>query len=165
VPVVLWIALVAGGCAPEHEGESISGGTAIQMDRGKAVYVSVPQDGVYGSSTHSGSGQRVAQAVADAFVGLANRVHIAQQSDLSQAASMAAGKSAGAGYVVIPVMAHWEQSNASRMAVGLVIMDVETGRQLSASAIDGATASVTMTATAPESLLREPLTQYVRGLY
>jgi len=166
--VVLVMLLV--GCRAAYQVNNLASGAVVQLDRSLAVYVTVPQDGAYGLTTSAGSGQSVAQAVAAAFSQMAARVHVAERaSERDQA--IAAAKSLGAGYMVVPVIALWEQratewsGRPSRMAIRLTVIDVTTGNQLAASAIEGRSRIVSFTSTSPESLLRDPLLGYVRGLY
>jgi hypothetical protein len=168
--LILCAAIALVGCRARYDVNNLSGSGGARLDRAKAVYVAIPQDGAYGGRPYSGSGQAVAQAVAAAFSGQANRVRIAERRLESDADAIAAAKAAGAGYVAIPVIAHWEQRNTawsgmpSRMAIRLTLFDTESGNLITSSAIEGRSRIMSMTATNPESLLREPLAQYVRGL-
>lgn len=158
------------GCTAKYQANNLGGVGNVRLDRSLAVYVTVPQDGAYGSATSAGSGQTVAQAVAAAFSQMAARVHIAEKT-IANDQAIAAAKSLGAGYMVVPVIAQWEQratewsGRPSRMAIRLSIIDVATGSQLRASAIEGRSRIVSFTSTSPESLLRDPLSNYVRSLY
>jgi hypothetical protein len=169
--LLLCVAVALVGCRARYDVNNLSGTGGARLDRAKAVYVAIPQDGAYGGRPYSGSGQIVAQAVASAFSGQANRVHIGERRLESEGEAIAAAKAAGAGYVAIPTIAHWEQRNTawsgmpSRMAIRLTVLDAESGKQITSSAIEGRSRIMSMTATTPESLLREPLAQYVRGLY
>ena len=166
--VILLTLLV--GCTASYQVNDLSGAAAVHLDRTKGVYVAVPQDGAYGTTVSLGSGQIVAQAVADAFSGLAARVHIAE-SAVGEDHSIVAAKSLNAKYLIEPVIVHWEEratewsGRPSRMAIRLSIIDVTTGDQVTSSAIEGRSRIVSFTATSPESLLRDPLARYVRGLY
>lgn len=166
--VTLLILLV--GCTAKYQVNNLAGVGTVQLDRSKGVYVTVPQDGAYGSTTSAGSGQSVAQAVAAAFSGVAARVHIAERA-IGNDQSIVAAKSLNAGYLVVPVIVQWEQratewsGRPSRMAIRLTIIDVTTGDQLGSSAIEGRSRIVSFTSTNPESLLRDPLARYVRVLY
>jgi len=144
--------------------------SAVRLDRSKLVYVGVPEDGAYGERVYGGSGQAVAQAVANAFSQVAARVRVADRPAKLEE-TLAAGKSAGAGYIVVPVITHWEHRNTawsgipSRMAIRVAILDAANGAELTSSAVEGRSRIVSWTATSPESLLRAPLSEYVRSLY
>ena len=60
-----------------------------------------------------GSGQVVAQAVAAAFSTAAARVHVAEKA-AGNDQSIIAARSLSAGYLVVPVIAQWEQRGKLR---------------------------------------------------
>jgi hypothetical protein len=130
----------------------------------------VPRDGAYENRTYAGSGQTVAHAVAAAFSQRAARVQISDgYQDTDRALQLA--KSAGAGYLVVPVISHWEPRATewsgipSRMSILLSIVDVTSGQQITSSSIEGRSRIMSWTRTSPESLLKDPLAQYVGGIY
>jgi len=134
------------------------------------VYVAVPQDGAYGNKFYAGSGQVVAQAVATAFSATATRVHVADEA-VANDQSIITARSASAGYLVVPIIAQWEQratewsGRPSRMAIRITIIDVASGNQITSSAIEGRSRIFSFTSTSPESLLKDPLARYVQELY
>ncbi len=158
------------GCSARYQVQSVGGTGAVHLDRARAVYIAVPRDGAYGGSVYSGSGQVVAQAVAAAFSEHVSSVRIAD-APLDTSESLAVARSLGAGYLIVPVISQWEQratewsGRPSRMAIRLTLIDVATGAQLGSSALEGRSRILSLTSTNPESLLRDPLAQYVRGLY
>lgn len=171
---ITWLVCLASllaGCRASYQLDNLSGtaGTA-RLDRQKAVYVTVPQDGSYESKPYVGSGQIVAQAVAAAFARSAPQVHVAETQSTTEEA-LASARKLGAGYVVVPTIAHWEQratewsGRPSRMAIRVTILDGATGNQISATSVEGRSRIVSLTSTSPESLLRDPLAQYVSGVY
>jgi hypothetical protein len=171
-----WIAgpLVAAallaGCTAKYQVNNLAGSDTAKLDRSQGVYVTVPQDGAYGARPYVGSGQIVAQSVAAAFSPMASRIHIADKQ-LTNAEAIEAAKAQGAGYLVVPTIAQWEQratewsGRPSRMAIRVTVLDVATGKQLTSTAIEGRSRIMSLTSTSPESLLRDPLAQYVRELY
>jgi len=170
---ILWLSavLLLAGCTAKYQIDNLSGtaGTT-RLDRQKAVYVTVPQDGSYESKPYLGSGQIVAQAVAAAFARSAAQVHVAERQ-LTTEEVLATARKLGAGYIVVPIIAHWEQratewsGRPSRMAIRVSILDAATGNQISATSVEGRSRIVSLTSTTPESLLRDPLAQYVSSLY
>jgi hypothetical protein len=162
--------LLLVGCTASYRTDTIGGASTTRLERGRAVLVTIPQDGAYGTRTYGGSGQSVAQAVAAAFSSAAASVHIAERQ-MTQAESLKSAKSQNVGYVAVPVIAHWEHRNTawsglpSRMAIRLTIFDAETGAQLASESIEGRSAIMTPASTSPQSLLRAPLAAYVKSLY
>lgn len=171
VPSLLLATLLVTGCSASYQINNLSGAAQTsRLDRQKPVYVTIPQDGAYQSKPYLGSGQLVAQTVAAAFARTAAQVHIAEKT-LSNEEVIAAAQKLGAGYVVVPTIAHWEQRSTewsgrpSKMAIRVTILDAKTGIQLSSTSIEGRSRIVSLTSTSPESLLKDPLAQYVGGLY
>lgn len=146
--MVAAIALLIG-CTASYRTDTIGGANTTRLDRGRTVLVTIPQDGTYGSRTYGGSGQTAAQAVAAAFSTSAANVHIAERP-MTNADAFKSAKWSG-----LP----------SRMAIRLTIFDAETGSQLASESIEGSSAIMTMASTSPQSLLRVPLTTYVKSLY
>ena len=169
--VLLVAALVFSlvGCFAHYQTTNLSGVNG-KLDRQKTVYVAVPQDGAYGSQVYRGSGQTVTRAVAAAFSREAQKVRSASKS-LAVDKTLELAKAQGAGYAVVPVIAHWEHRATewsglpSRMTIQLSILDVATGEQVQSTMIEGRSRVVSWTSTSPESLLREPLAQYVGSIY
>ena len=158
------------GCTAKYQVHDLAGTTNTHLDKSKGVYVALPQDGAYGAVTSAGSGPIVAQAVATAFSGVAARVNVAERT-VGNDQSILAAKSLSAGYLAVPIIVQWEQratewsGRPSRLAIRLTIFDVASGEQLRSSAIEGRSRIVSFISTSPESLLHDPLTEYVRGLY
>jgi len=165
------MAILTTGCTASYQMDRFSEGNDSQrLDRQKAVYITVPRDGAYESKIYHGSGQIVAQAVASAFSQFAAQVHVAE-SQLTNDEAIAFTKDHGAGYMVVPTITHWEQratewsGRPSRMAIRVTIVDAVTGNQISSTSLEGRSRIMSFTSTHPESLLRDPLAQYVVGLY
>ncbi|MGH8696177.1 MAG: DUF4823 domain-containing protein, partial [Burkholderiales bacterium] len=159
---VVWLCsvlLLLAGCRASYQLDNLSGTAGnARLDRQKAVYVAVPRDGSYESKPYVGSGQIVAQAVGAAFARSAPQVHVAETQGTTEEA-LASARKLGAGYVVVPTIAHWEQratewsGRPSRMAIRMTILDAATGNQISATSIEGRSRIVSFTSTSPESLL------------
>lgn len=164
------VLLLLIGCTAKYQVNNLAGNEKVRLDRGVAVYIAVPQDGAYSTKTYSGSGQYVAQSIAAAFSEMGAPVHVGEKNIGSDQAIEKA-KAVSAGYLVTTVISLWEHratewsGRPSRMAIRLSIIDVATGNQIAASAIEGRSRIMSFTSTSPESLLRDPVLNYVRGLY
>ncbi len=163
-------ALLFVGCTARYQVNNLAGSDTAKLDRSQGVFVTIPQDGAYGARPYVGSGQIVAQSVAAAFSPMASRIHIADKP-LTNAEATEAAKAQGAGYLVVPTIAQWEQratewsGRPSRMAIRVTVLDVATGKQLTSTAIEGRSRIMSLTSTSPESLLRDPLATYVQSIY
>lgn len=168
--LILVIFLIAG-CTASYQVNSLSGAADThRLDKHKIVYIAIPQDGAYESRLYYGSGQTVAQTVATAFSRVATRVHIAEKQ-LTNEETIDFARKLGAGYVAVPTIAHWEQratewsGRPSKMAIRVTIFDAISGNQISSTSIEGRSRIMSFTSTSPESLLKDPLAQYVNNLY
>ena len=174
---LLWIlaigSLALTGCSAQYSrvdtGGSARAGT--HLDSGKSVLVAVPADGSYDGKSYAGSGQMVAQRTAAAFTPHAKRVEIAPAKLDDRERLLAAGRNAGAGYLIIPSIAHWEpratewSGRPSRASIGMAIVDVSTGKDLTSALLESRSRIVSWTGTSPESLLPHLVGEYADGLY
>jgi hypothetical protein len=135
------------------------------------VLVAVPIDGSYESKSYPGSGQTVAQRTAAAFAKHAPRVDMAPSDVRDRADLVEAAKKTGAGYVAIPTISHWERratewsGRPSRTAVGMEVVDADTGELIASATLESRSRVMSFTGTSPESLLPRLIGDYVDGLY
>lgn len=168
--LALLIPFVVTACHATYQVSNLSGAHVSRLDGQRSVYVVVPRDGTYGSTSYAGSGQIVAQAVAAAFSKFATRVSIATKAQTDEE-GLDAARTIGAGYVVVPAIVHWEQRATqwsgipSTMSVRVTVLEAASGKQISSASVEGRSRIVSLTPTTPESLLQDPLAQYVGGLY
>jgi len=164
------LVLLLLGCTARYQVANLSGQGSVRLDPSVSVYIAVPEDGSYGAKSSAGSGQVVAQSVAAAFATKGAKIQIADRHQ-SRDGDLSAARQFSAGYVVLPTIYQWEQRAMvwsglpSRMRIRIVILDARTGDQLTATSIEGRSQIVSSTSTSPESLLKDPLAEYVDTLY
>lgn len=162
---------ILAGCSARYKVNNIAGANTARLDRQKGLYIVVPEDGAYGTKQYPGSGQTVAQAIAAAFSSRASRVHIAERAKLANQEALDFARKLDAGYLVVPVIAHWEHratewsGRPSVMTIRVTILETSGGQQVSSTSIEGRSRIISWTTTSPESLLRDPLSKYVDSLY
>jgi hypothetical protein len=159
------------GCTAHYQVNTISAPSEkLKLDPTRCVYVTVPEDGQYESKPAGGSGQIVAQAVANAFGKKAKKIHIEDKHE-SREAYLSEAQQVQAAYVVVPTISSWEQratewsGRPSRMMIRIAIVDAKNGEQLAVTSIEGRSRIMSVTSTSPESLLHDPLEEYVGSLY
>jgi hypothetical protein len=170
ITVAFCIALSA--CTASYQNQDLAGkGTVVtQLTQASRIYVAMPTDGAYESKTYSGSGRTTAQAVAAAFAQHGSSVTIAE-TPATREQTLANARAAGAQYVAVPVISHWEpratewSGRPSRMTIALAVLDAATGTVISNVELNGRSRIISFTSTSPESLLREPIGKYVDGMY
>jgi hypothetical protein len=144
--------------------------TQVHLDALKGVLVAVPCDGDFADSRYLRSGQEVAEAIAEAFATQGVPVAIAERQLANEEAILTAAR-LKAGYLVLPVITHWDQRNEwftlpSKLAVRISMVDVATGRVIDSKLVE--TRNLTGLAfiiSDPGTLLAKPLHEYVHKLY
>lgn len=122
--VLLVAALVFSlvGCSAHYQTANLSGVNS-KLDRQKTVYVAVPQDGAYGSQVYTVAQDKPSLVRWQPHFqgGTEGSVQPANQQPVECFMNIGAG----AGYAVVPVIAHWEHratewsSLPSRMTIQL----------------------------------------------
>jgi hypothetical protein len=167
------ISLALGACTATYQQRDTGGieASSIRLNPAKNIFVAIPADGRYSSKPYAGTGQLVAQKTAAAFSRYAPRVEIASPASASREEFLAAARRAGAGYLVIPTIAHWEQRATewsgipSRVSLGLAIIDVETGLEVRSMLLESQSATVTLVRPNPEALAQHLIDANVADLY
>jgi hypothetical protein len=160
------------GCTAHYQVNTISSKQEkFKLERSETIYIAVPEDGEFESKRAGGSGQIVAQAVANAFSAVTSGIHIAERHE-ARGAVLAAARAVDAKYVIVPTIASWEQRSTewsgrpSRIMIRLAILDARNeGDQLLVTSIEGRSRIMTVTSTSPESLLKDPLAEFVNSLH
>ncbi len=142
----------------------------VHLDRLKSVFVALPADAETPSARYIGSGQSVARAVVEAFAGRGITVELADKR-LTNDEAVAFAAQTNAGYVVLPLITHWEQRNywfglPSRLALWVTVIETATGRVVMAEPVKSHSIDlISFTVESPEALLERPLSRYVSTLY
>jgi hypothetical protein len=161
--MVFGLVVILAGCATVRA-------SRVHLDRQKSVLVALPADAESPSYRYLGSGQSVAHAVAEAFAGRGISVEVAKKP-LTNDEAMAFAARTNAGYVVLPLITHWEQRNEwlalpSRLALWVSVIDTATGKVVMAGAVKSRSIPpLAFTIESPEALLEKPLSRYVSNLY
>lgn len=164
------IVLLLLGCADTHSLVKTAGTQIQKLDAAKTVYVSVPEDGRYGSTGYPGSGQMVTQIIAAEFSKRASRVETGTRVEVLEQ-SLASAKRVGAHYLVAPAILHWEHRrtewsgipNQSSIKIG--VLDVTTGQTIEGAVISGKSGLATFGGDTPQGLLPKPVAEFVNSLY
>jgi hypothetical protein len=115
------------------------------LNPSKQVLVSVPKDAVYQGKAYPGSGQEVAQRTVIAFLKHTRQAEIASPALQDQGELLIAARNAGAGYLVIPTIIHWEPRATfwtglpSQVDISLTVIDVDAGREVRSTVLEGRT--------------------------
>ena len=170
--LLLLLAFCLFSCRARYQITNPSGqGTPVKLDPSLGVYIVIPEDGKYESKTYAGSGQKIASALAIAFSKKNIQTSLGGQHQ-SQDSNFSSARQVNAGYLVVPTIFLWEPRatgwsfRASKMEIGIIILDVKTSNQINSIFIKGRTKNISMSyITNPESLLRDPFANYINSLY
>jgi len=162
-----------GACTSTYDQRETAGTetTSIRLDRNKKVFIAIPADGQYGNRAYAGTGRVVAQKTAAAFSRYASQVEIATAASTNRDELLAAARKVGAGYLVVPTIAHWERRATewsgipARVSIGLAIVDVGTGADLRSGLLESRSAPVTLVRPNPDEMAEHLLDDYVSRLY
>lgn len=171
--IVAVIALGACSHQPIYRQTDLSSvtGSPEPLNPGKGILVSVPNDAAYQGKPYPGSGQEVAKRTAAAFAKFDHDVVVADAALHGQQQLLAAARSIGAGYLWQPMIVHWEQRATawtgipSQVDVSLTVVDVETGREIRATVLEGRSDIRNMEQKTVEEMYSAALEQYAAGLY
>ena len=170
---VVATALTLAACSASYQERETTGteASSVRLETGKDVFVAVPVDGQYTSTTYRGTGQSVAQKTAAAFSRYARRVETATTPATDRQELLAAARKAGAAYLAIPIITHWEARATewsglpSRVSITLAIVDVTTGLDLRSSLLESRSATMTLVRPNPDRLAQHMIDDNVAGLY
>lgn len=133
----------------------------------------MPADGKYGNVDYPGSGSMSAGAVAAAFAQHLPRVDI-MSAPASPDAELAAARSGGFDYLILPMVAHWEDratewsGKRDRIEIVLRTTRVSDGKSLGLGSIVGRSRYGSVYSGGgdqPEDLLAAPIKAYVDSLF
>lgn len=160
--------LLLAGCSAKYNSVSVTPNTELLL-KNKTVAISTPTDGIYNTTTYSGSGATTAQAVRAAFAKYTdNVVSLAECSDLT---CLKEKKKLEDGYYVVPQILHWEDRATEwsgipdKIEVKITVYNAHSGDVVSSTILSGKSKWATFGGDHPQDLLPEPINSYVATLY
>lgn len=162
--------LLVPACAGTHQPIQSQATHSNRLNTSNSIYISMPQDGIYGLDTYRGSGQITAQIVKAAFERHARAVKYGGAAQpLDQA--LEAARKARCKYLVYPTILHWEDRATAwsgipdRVEIKIDIVDVATGETSTSTIIKGKTGVANFDSDHPQDLLPQPIEDFVLSLY
>ena len=161
-------ALSIVGCTSTYQHSEFQA-PAAKLNPSKGVVIVVPEDGWYGNIHYKNSGRMTAHAVRAAFAKHASRTVLAR--DCSGAECLAQVDITRFGYLVKPVILHWEDRatewsvKPDRIEIQLVVYDTVTMMEVANASYAGKSKLTTFGGDHPQDMLPEPTEQYVSSLY
>jgi hypothetical protein len=165
---LLIIALLITGCTATYHQQALSD-NARKLDKGKGVFISVPEDGRYGNHEYFNSGKMTANAVKAALLKYTNTVKVSNECHADNCFSVIPIETYS--YYVKPEILHWEDratewsGKPDRLEVMLTVFDTATGAEISTVSLNGKSKFLTFGGDHPQDLLPEPINKYIESLY
>jgi hypothetical protein len=159
--------LMLVGCTASYQQSSVNESNAkLLIDN--PVFISTPDDGWYSDKEYRNSGRMTATETRAAFVKHSSDVAIINNCAAEECFEQITAKS---GYLVVPVILHWEDratewsGKRDRIEIQLRIYDVATREELASTVFSGKSKWMTFGGDHPQDLLPKPLNKYVGSLY
>ena len=165
---LLWVTLSVIGCSSTYRHSEFQA-PMTRLDPSKGVVIVVPEDGWYEQIQYRNSGRMTAHAVRAAFSKHAKRTTLAQ--GCSDAECLAQVDITRFGYLVKPVILHWEDRatewsvKPDRIEIQLIVYDTVTLSEVANASYMGKSKLTTLGGDHPQDMLPEPTGKYVSSLY
>jgi len=143
---------------------------STKLEHSVSVYVVTPHDGNYGETQYPGSGASVASAFESALIHYAENVVVGSTSPTSTEA-LEAAKAKKCTYLIFPRITHWEDratewsGRRDKMELVVKVIRVEDGVVVKNATISGISRFLTLGGTHPQDLLKDPVDEFVQGLF
>lgn len=172
--IVLYLitALLLAGCSSTNTQRSLKPrqqrNTVINRD--ESAYVSIPEDGRFGTQIYGGSGGNTSWVIASELSKYMNNVEQGLKSEGFDEA-LSSAKNGNHKYLVIPSILHWEDRATEwsgipdRISVKVVIIDTYTTNTVDTTVLDGKSSTWGTGAQTPHDLLKISVAKYTRGLF
>lgn len=175
VIVMKWAAIVfvmmfLGGCADSHQLIKSNESAVTRLSPSDAIFIGVPEDGVYGTSVYRGSGQNTAQILYSAFAKHTGSVKVGNSRQTFDEALFST-RAAGHKYLLFPTILHWEDratewsSIPDKVELKLDLVDVASGNSIIFVIVKAVSGIATLGGDHPQDLLPIPVDEFVSSLY
>lgn len=142
----------------------------VKLDKSKTVYISVPEDGVYGSIIYKKSGHMTVEAIKSALV---NHIHSIKEGREVESYNIALenAQEKGAEYLIFPVILQWVErvtelsGKPDKITIQISVFDVKTDSEISLVLIKSEGSFWLFEGGHPQDLLKKPISQYIDSLY
>lgn len=134
------ILVCLAGCSTKLAVNPIEGQPTARLETGQKAYIALPADGKYADKVYAGTGMQVSSYVAQALSPYVTSSQMDNQV-LPLETLLQNSSAAGAKYLFIPDITHWEPRVAAwsgiptRVHIELKVFDVATGQILAANSV------------------------------
>jgi len=169
--LVCSIILALTGCSAKYQRVDLGYSLNIaRLERNKGVFVSVPNDGYYGTTRYHGSGQMTAHAIKTAFSYYTSNIKVSSNC-LERDQCLTKALKDKYSYLVFSEILHWEEratewsGKPDRIEIKLTVIDVDTKNEIHSVILKGKSKWATFGGDHPQDLLPDPINNYVSTLF
>ncbi|SEH32105.1 protein of unknown function [Magnetospirillum fulvum] len=166
---VLIVVALTAGCSSKYRVDSYEGPQG-KLPTSASFYVSMPQDGSYGSEYYSGSGLMTANEAVTALshhVAKVRRANVVEDTEVA----LAKAKSNDCRYLFEPRILHWEEratewsGKPDRITLKMTVYEIPEGTVVASTVTRASSKWATFGGDHPQDLLPVPMANFVDGLF
>jgi hypothetical protein len=166
---IVAIVMILAGCSAKYRTDAL---TPLPQcpDTQALVYITLPDDGRYGSKLYPGSGEQTAHALLAAVTKPLGHAVVTQARE-DRAAARTKAKDIGAAYVFELTIVNWEDhatewsGKTDKITIALSVYEVATGRDLTSTVVRASSKWGTLGGDHPQDLLPQTFERVVANLY
>jgi hypothetical protein len=169
--IISWVCvltLVIASCSSTQQMRR--NGPDAKLSASASIYVALPEDGRYGSTLYTGSGDTTVRELEGAFQRRVNRVERGNSPETREQA-LERARAKGCDVCLLPKILNWEDratewsGQRDWIEIQLILIDVARSATLDTATIESKSAFLTFGGDHPQDLLRKPVEAYVDSLF
>lgn len=171
-----WLTVVGlvllGACSNTHLATRIDppGASALKLTPADSLLIATPRDGMTGTTTYRGSGQRTGQMLQTAF---ARQTHAFQAGPYNQGfdEALALARQLGQKYLVYATILQWQElltewpATADRVELRIDVVEAATGITAATGLVKARSGWPKLMGQDPQDLLPQAIDEFVATLY
>lgn len=167
------VAMLLTGCYVEkHDVQKTAAVTSHKkLDNRKPVYISVSEDGRYGSTLYNGTGVMTTQIIKMALSKYVDSIVTDNRTTEDYRIALKNAKSKNASYLFYPQILAWEDratewsGKPDKVTVKIRVVDVKSNKNISSILLKSNSSWWTLGGDHPQDLLEKPISDYINSLY
>jgi hypothetical protein len=164
------LAVMLSGCSTKLAVSPIAGQSSAKLETTQKAYIALAADGRYSDKVYAGTGMQVSRFVSQALAPYVSSSQIDNQIVPLQT-SLLNASAAGAKYLFVPVITHWEPRIAAwsgiptRVNIELTVYDTATEQPVAAKSTSVRGRIATFVSQHAHDLAEEAIKELVKSFY
>lgn len=167
------ISILLTGCyAEKHDVvQTATTQSYSKLDNSKSVYISVPEDGRYGSILYNRSGAMTTQAIKMALSKYVDSIITDGKSTEDYRTALRNAKNKNVSYLFYPQILEWEDratewsGKPDKVSIKIRVVDIKSNKKISSIVLKSNSSWFTLGGDHPQDLLEKPISDYINSLY